>query len=83
MARRALICGISGQDGTYLTELLLGKGYEVTGTSRDAERSEFRNLEAFGLALVTVDCADDLIILDDEHLFHRSSSDCGLFREAR
>jgi GDPmannose 4,6-dehydratase len=48
-AKRALICGISGQDGTFLTELLLGKGYEVTGTSRDAGGSEFRNLKARGL----------------------------------
>jgi len=28
--KRALICGISGQDGAYLSELLLEKGYEVT-----------------------------------------------------
>ncbi len=33
---RALICGISGQDGAYLARLLLDKGYSVTGTSRDA-----------------------------------------------
>lgn len=31
MPRRALITGIAGQDGTYLTELLVGKGYEVYG----------------------------------------------------
>lgn len=31
MTKRALITGIAGQDGTYLTELLLGKGYEVYG----------------------------------------------------
>jgi len=49
MPKRALICGISGQDGTYLTELLLGKGYEVTGTSRDAGSSDFHNLKARGL----------------------------------
>jgi len=49
MPKRALICGISGQDGTYLTELLLGKGYEVTGASRDAGSSDFHNLTARGL----------------------------------
>ena len=49
MPKRALICGISGQDGTYLSELLLGKGCGVVGTSRDAEGSEFRNLKRFGL----------------------------------
>jgi len=34
MARRALITGITGQDGAYLTELLLEKGYEVHGVMR-------------------------------------------------
>src|SRR5688572_24624817 len=36
MTRRALITGITGQDGSYLTELLLGKGYEVHGLIRRA-----------------------------------------------
>jgi GDPmannose 4,6-dehydratase len=35
-ARRALITGISGQDGSFLAELLLEKGYVVTGLARDA-----------------------------------------------
>lgn len=43
MAKKALICGISGQDGTYLSELLLEKGYEVHGTSRDARMSTLSN----------------------------------------
>src|SRR5688572_19181125 len=34
MAKRALITGITGQDGSYLAELLLEKGYEVTGMAR-------------------------------------------------
>jgi GDPmannose 4,6-dehydratase len=34
MAKRALITGITGQDGSYLAELLLDKGYEVTGITR-------------------------------------------------
>ena len=34
--RRALICGVGGQDGAYLARFLLGKGYEVVGSSRDA-----------------------------------------------
>ncbi len=46
---RALICGISGQDGTYLAELLLSKGYEVYGASRDAQMSPFSNLIALGI----------------------------------
>lgn len=42
--RRAMICGISGQDGAYLARLLLEKGYEVIGTSRDAQSGKFINL---------------------------------------
>ena len=37
MKKRALICGISGQDGSYLANFLLNKGYKVFGTSRDAK----------------------------------------------
>ena len=36
MGKRALIFGITGQDGSYLAELLLGKGYEVHGVIRRA-----------------------------------------------
>jgi GDPmannose 4,6-dehydratase len=49
MKRRALICGISGQDGTYLAKLLLERGYEVWGSSRDAELNAFTNLRRLGL----------------------------------
>jgi GDPmannose 4,6-dehydratase len=47
--KKALICGISGQDGAYLAQLLLEKGYEVYGTSRDAQMSSFRNLHILGI----------------------------------
>src|SRR5437660_731888 len=47
--RRALICGISGQDGAYLARFLLEKGYEVWGTSRDAQASTFENLLFLGI----------------------------------
>ncbi|HUJ85347.1 MAG TPA: GDP-mannose 4,6-dehydratase [Burkholderiales bacterium] len=49
MKRKALICGISGQDGAYLARLLLDKGYAVAGTSRDAGASGFANLERLGV----------------------------------
>jgi GDPmannose 4,6-dehydratase len=45
----ALIFGVSGQDGAYLTKLLLDRGYTVSGTSRDAQISSFRNLEYLGI----------------------------------
>ena len=47
--KTALICGISGQDGAYLAELLLKNNYLVYGTSRDAQISEFRNLTRLGI----------------------------------
>lgn len=47
--RRALICGVSGQDGAYLARLLLSRGYEVSGTSRDAQMSNFSNLRRVGV----------------------------------
>ncbi len=49
MGRRALICGVSGQDGSYLAKLLLSKGYEVWGSSRDAEMNSFHNLHLLGI----------------------------------
>ena len=48
---RALICGVSGQDGTWLAKLLLEKGYEVVGTSRDAQTTSFANLRRVGVDL--------------------------------
>ena len=47
--KKALICGISGQDGSYLAKLLLDKGYEVYGTARDAQMSSFGNLHRLGI----------------------------------
>ena len=47
--KRALICGISGQDGGYLAKLLIEKGYEVYGTSRDAQITSFQGLLRLGI----------------------------------
>jgi len=46
---RALICGISGQDGAYLAKYLLELGYEVIGSSRDAMAANFANLIRLGI----------------------------------
>lgn len=54
---RALICGVGGQDGAYLAQLLLSKGYEVWGTSRDAHISEFRNLKTLGISAQVKVCS--------------------------
>ncbi|HEX5220144.1 MAG TPA: GDP-mannose 4,6-dehydratase [Verrucomicrobiae bacterium] len=45
MAKRALITGITGQDGSYLAEFLLGKGYEVHGIIRRASTFNTGRLE--------------------------------------
>lgn len=50
MTKTALITGIGGQDGAYLAQLLVGKGYKVFGTSRDAGVSRFDSLARLGVA---------------------------------
>jgi GDPmannose 4,6-dehydratase len=47
--KTALICGVSGQDGSFLARLLLEKGYRVVGTSRDAYTHSFSNLHRLGI----------------------------------
>ncbi|MEA2419551.1 MAG: GDPmannose 4,6-dehydratase, partial [Thermoleophilaceae bacterium] len=59
-AKRALITGITGQDGSYLAELLLGKGYEVHGMVRRASTETFQRLEGIrdAITLHTGDLLD-------------------------
>ena len=45
MAKRALITGITGQDGSYLAEFLLEQGYEVFGLVRRTSTINFSRLE--------------------------------------
>ena len=47
--KKAIIFGVTGQDGPYLAELLLEKGYDVWGTSRDASKSNLINLKKLGI----------------------------------
>ena len=44
--KRAMICGISGQDGTYLAKHLINNGYEVFGTSRCIQNDSFQRLKS-------------------------------------
>jgi GDPmannose 4,6-dehydratase len=50
MSRCAVVTGVTGQDGAYLTELLLGKGYKVYGTYRRTSSVNFWRLEEQGVA---------------------------------
>src|SRR5881392_1223397 len=59
MAKRALITGITGQDGSYLAELLLDKGYEVFGMVRRSSTPNFWRVQHL-LDRITIKPADPL-----------------------
>ena len=65
-ARRALITGITGQDGSYLAELLLDKGYEVHGMVRRSSTETFQRIEGVRdeLTLHTGDLLDQRSLVD-------------------
>jgi GDPmannose 4,6-dehydratase len=70
MSKRAIITGITGQDGSYLAELLLSKGYEVVGSVRRASAPNFWRIQSL-LDRITIKPADlldqlSLIRLVDE-----------------
>ena len=64
--RRALITGITGQDGSYLAELLLDKGYEVHGMVRRSSTETFQRLERIRdeITLHTGDLLDQRSLVD-------------------
>ena len=68
---RALITGITGQDGSYLAELLLEKGYEVIGMVRRASTESFERIEHIKdkITLAQADLLDQLSIINiiEEH----------------
>jgi GDPmannose 4,6-dehydratase len=65
-AKRALITGISGQDGSYLAELLLTRGYEVFGVVRGSPLAHYENLVAIreDVTLLQGDLLDQMTLLD-------------------
>ena len=64
--RRALITGITGQDGSHLAEFLLEKGYEVHGMVRRSSTETFQRLQG---------CRDDLVLHTGDLLDQRSLVD--------
>jgi GDPmannose 4,6-dehydratase len=66
MPKRALITGITGQDGSYLAELLLDKGYEVHGMVRRSSTETFQRLTAIRdrIVLHTGDLLDQRSLVD-------------------
>jgi GDPmannose 4,6-dehydratase len=73
-SKRALITGITGQDGSYLAEFLLGKGYEVTGMVRRSSTVTFERIAHIqdDLTLVSGDLLDEgsMIAVIAEHRPH-------------
>jgi GDPmannose 4,6-dehydratase len=65
MSKRAIITGITGQDGSYLTELLLSKGYEVFGTVRRASAPNYWRIQHLldRIVLKPADLLDQLSII--------------------
>src|SRR6266566_4192429 len=64
--KTALITGITGQDGSYLADLLLSKGYEVHGIVRRASTESFERIEhlAGRITLHQADLLDQLSVID-------------------
>src|SRR5438477_3333360 len=65
MSRRAIITGITGQDGSYLAELLLSKGYDVVGTVRRASAPNLWRIQHLldRITLKPADLLDQLSLL--------------------
>ena len=65
MTKRAIITGITGQDGSYLAELLLDKGYEVFGVTRRLSSSNYWRIEHLlgRLELRAADLLDELSLI--------------------
>ncbi|MBO9312812.1 MAG: GDP-mannose 4,6-dehydratase [Chloroflexus sp.] len=63
--RRALITGITGQDGSYLAEFLLGKGYEVIGMVRRSSTVNFERIKHIQdkITLVSGDLLDEVSLI--------------------
>ena len=66
MATRALITGITGQDGSYLAELLLDKGYEVFGLVRRSSSENFERISHIQdrLTLLSGDLMDEVSLIN-------------------
>lgn len=56
MVKRALITGITGQDGSYLAELLLHKGYEIHGLIRRVSTFNSTAIQLRSIAAGGLDC---------------------------
>ena len=82
---RALISGVAGQDGSYLADILLERGYEVYGLYRHSSKDPFdnvrHNLSNLNFHLIQGDvtdalCLDEIIRkVDPHHIYHEADQD--------
>jgi GDP-D-mannose dehydratase len=74
MTKRAFITGITGQDGSYLAELLLNKGYEVAGMVRRSSTVNFERISHLmdQVEFISGDLLDQLSIVEALKLFEPS-----------
>src|SRR3989344_5347597 len=74
MSKRALITGITGQDGPYLAKLLLEKGYKVFGTYRRVSSPNFWRLQQLGIlnkiTLIPADLTDTVSLMEAVDVAH-------------
>src|SRR5262249_26452822 len=83
--KKALLTGVTGQDGSYLAELLLGKGYEVHGVVRRSSTENFDRIAhlAGRLTLHQADLLDQLSIIDvvrqirPDEVYNVAAMSCG------
>src|SRR5665213_2947256 len=74
MALRALISGVTGQDGSYLAELLLYKGYEVHGIARQTSQQNVTRVEHIG-GQITIHHGDMTDYARLQEIVHRVKPD--------
>lgn len=72
MSKRALITGVTGQDGSYLAEFLLNQGYEVIGLARETSAAKYTRIEHLldRITLIQGDLFDQsslLAIMEEHH----------------
>jgi GDPmannose 4,6-dehydratase len=76
MKKIAIVTGVTGQDGTYLSNLLLNKGYFVVGIIRSLDNLCFKNFDYLGISdritFEEVDLLDKTSVFD---LFHKYNPD--------
>ena len=68
---RALITGVTGQDGSYLAELLLGKGYDVAGVVRRSSMAKFDRIETIRdrIQILQADIHDQTSMIEAVRVF--------------